>query len=195
MRSSDDMQPQHTSIQRDSSHPLQGPHPVPPIPTSPAVSRPEPYTRRHSTLAQRSHLQYIRQYTEHDTNNSSTVLERLAPSEGPLPGGLRVLLSGVNFPPPPECIYARFGSLVTQTVRETTSLRWRLETDAALSSGITRLHSGACCQRHRIRGWCQFPCPYIITLMHLLSDRVTAGSNTLPTVNACASPAFSRCSL
>lgn len=73
----------------------------------------------------------MRQYEQHDTDNSSTVLERLAPSEGPLHGGLRVLLSGVNFPPPPECIYARFGSLVTQTVRETPVLWRRPETDTA----------------------------------------------------------------
>ena len=120
VRSRDDSQSQHTSSQWDSSHPLQGPPPVPFIPTSPAVPRAEPYSRRYNTLLQRSHPHYMRQYEQHDTNNSSTVLERLAPNEGPITGGHRVLLSGVNFPPPPECIYARFGSLVTQTVRETT---------------------------------------------------------------------------
>lgn len=121
VRSRDDLRSQHTPSQQDSSHPLQEPHSSLPIPTSPAVPRSEPYSRRYNALSQRPHLQYIRQYEQHDTNDRSAVLERLAPSEGPLPGGLRVLLSGINFPPPPECIYARFGSLVTQTVRETTS--------------------------------------------------------------------------
>ena len=121
VRGRDDLESQHTSSQRDLNRPLQGSHPVPPIPTLPAVSRPEPYPHRPSTLSQRSHSQYMRQHPQHDTNNSSAVLERLAPSEGPVSGGPRVLLSGINFPPPPECIYARFGSLVTQTVRETTN--------------------------------------------------------------------------
>ena len=121
VRRRDDAESQHTPSQQDSSHPLQEPHPGLPIPTSPAAPRPEPYSRRYSAFSQRPHLQYMRQYAQHDTNDRSAVLERLAPSEGPLPGGLRVLLSGINFPPPPECIYARFGSLVTQTVRETIS--------------------------------------------------------------------------
>ena len=193
--SGDNLQLQHAPTLQDSSHTLQERRPGPPIPTSPVVPRPEPYSRRPTALPQRSHPRDIRQYTSHDTNDSSAILERLAPSEGPLPGGLRVLLSGINFPSPPECVYARFGSLVTQTVRETPVLRWRLEIYTALSSGITCIHSNAYYHHHHIRGWCQFPCPYIITLKDLLSDRATAGSNTLLTVNACASLAFRRCSL
>jgi hypothetical protein len=193
VRSRDDLQSQYTPSQRDSSYPLQGLQSGPPIPTSPAVRRSEQSSHRYSALPQRPHPQHIRQPSQHDTNNSSAILERLAPSEGPLPGGLRILLSGANFPPPPECIYARFGSLVTQTVREIRALRWKIEIDPALSSGITRIHLNAYYQRHHIQGWCQFPCPYIITRKDLLSDRVTAGSNTLLTVNACASSAFRRC--
>jgi len=184
--SRDDSQSQYTPSLRDSSHGLQS---GPPNPTSPAVPRPE-HSHRYNALPHRPHP---RQYTQHDPDNSPAILERLAPSEGPLPGGLRVLLSGINFPSPPECIYARFGSLVTQTVREIPILRLRSKTDPALSSGITRIHLNASYQRHHIRGWCQFPCLYIITLKDLLSDRVTAGSNTLLTVNACASSAFRRC--
>jgi hypothetical protein len=72
-------------------------------------------------------------------------------------------------------------------------LRWRLETDTTVSSGITRIHSNAWCHLHHIRGWCESRCPYIITLKGLLSDKVIAGSNTLPTANACAYSAFQRC--
>jgi len=113
-RSRDNLQSQHTASQRSSS---QEPHFGPPNPTSPAVPRSRHHSRRYSALPQRPHHMY--QYTQPDANHSFAILERLAPSEGPVPGGLRVLLSGRNFPSSSDCIYARFGSLVTQTVRET----------------------------------------------------------------------------
>src|SRR5260370_25554325 len=46
----------------------------------------------------------------------SALLETLAPEEGPINGGLRVLLSGSNLPPHNVPVYARFGTSVANAV-------------------------------------------------------------------------------
>jgi len=115
-KSSNDLPSQPTRGQQTRSHPMQDLHSGPSFPTPSAVPGPDHHSREYSAPPQRVHPEYMRQYAPHDTNHSSVVLERLAPSEGPVLGGLTILLSGVNFPSPPECIYAKFGSLVTPTV-------------------------------------------------------------------------------
>ena len=46
------------------------------------------------------------------------LLQRVAPIEGPIRGGLSIVLIGNGFPPWPTTVYARFGSAVTATVSQ-----------------------------------------------------------------------------
>lgn len=105
---------QYMSGQQNTSPHLQNMPCNPSLPTSPAVPGSEHHPHGYSDPPQRHHPEY--QDAQHATNHSSATLERLAPTEGPVLGGLTILLSGTNFPSPPECIYAKFGSLVTPTV-------------------------------------------------------------------------------
>jgi hypothetical protein len=191
----DDLPPQHIPGQQNASRPPQNPHPGPSIPPSSVAPGSEHHSRRYAP-SKRTQAEYVRSYAQHDTNRrpETVSLERLAPSEGPVLGGLRILLSGINFPPPPETIYARFGSLVTQTVRKTIHLTLEPDTDPGFSAGITHIRSNATCHLHPIRDRSKSPCPYISTPKDLNSDRVIAGSNISLTRNACGSPAFPWCS-
>ena len=44
------------------------------------------------------------------------LLQRALPFEGPTQGGPKIVLIGMNFPPWPTIIYARFGSAIARTV-------------------------------------------------------------------------------
>ena len=144
-----DMPSQHTPDQQNISHqPHQDLHPGPSIPTPSAVP---PGSEHHSRGY--SEPPHMHQYAPHEPNQHSAMLERLAPSQGHVLGGIRILLSGVNFPSPPTCIYAKFGSFVTGAVRETARFALELETNPVPRSGITRIHLNACCRLHLIQGW------------------------------------------
>lgn len=181
------MSPQHTPGQHHPSHQPQN-LPEPSISTQSTV----PPGSEHQPHEEYIALTHIRPNGPQETNQNSAMLQRLAPSQGPVLGGFRILLSGINFPAPPTCIYAKFGSLVTWTVCTTARFTMDLETNPALSSGITHLHLNACCRLLLIQGWWKSPCPYIPTLKDPLSERVLAGSCTLLTANACESFAFGR---
>ena len=57
------------------------------------------------------------QHLQPNSNLSVSILQRLAPAEGPVSGGPTIMLSGVNFPPPhQQMVYARFGAVVVPTV-------------------------------------------------------------------------------
>jgi hypothetical protein len=45
-----------------------------------------------------------------------SLLQKIAPIEGPTRGGLNIILIGTNLPPWPTVVYARFGSAVAATV-------------------------------------------------------------------------------
>ena len=110
---------QHTPVQQNASHQPQDLYPDHSIPAPSAVPPgSEHHSRGHSVPQQ------VHQYVPHDTNPNSVMLERLAPSQGHVLGGFRILLSGINFPSPPAPIYAKFGALVTGTVREIPRLPW-----------------------------------------------------------------------
>ena len=53
----------------------------------------------------------------------SPLLQKVAPIEGPTRGGLSVILVGMNFPPWPTAVYARFGTAVAATVSHSVSLK------------------------------------------------------------------------
>jgi hypothetical protein len=59
----------------------------------------------------------VNQQPQLDSNYPAPVLQRLAPAEGPTSGGPTILLSGINFPQPPQqMVYARFGAVAVPTV-------------------------------------------------------------------------------
>src|SRR5258706_9390024 len=59
----------------------------------------------------------VNQHLQPNPNFSASILQRLAPAEGPVSGGPTILLSGINFPPPhQQVVYARFGAVVVPTV-------------------------------------------------------------------------------
>ena len=52
-----------------------------------------------------------------DSSHMGPVLQTLAPSKGPTSGGLIILISGINFPPPThQSLYVKFGNLDANTV-------------------------------------------------------------------------------
>ena len=51
------------------------------------------------------------------------LLQKVAPIEGPTRGGLNIVLVGMNFPPRPTVLYARFGSAVAATVCQSVLLQ------------------------------------------------------------------------
>ena len=85
--------------QAPTAIPVSSPPPAPPV--APMNFRPVP----------------INQYSQLNANISVSILQRLAPAEGPVSGGPTILLSGINFPPPyQQVLYARFGSVAVPTV-------------------------------------------------------------------------------
>ena len=51
------------------------------------------------------------------------LLQKVAPIEGPTRGGLNIVLVGMNFPPRPTVVYARFGTAITVTVCQSVLLQ------------------------------------------------------------------------
>ena len=84
------------------------PVPNPPAPVS-EIRSPEPLTNFHPVSVA------VDQHSQPNSNYLASVLEMLAPSEGPLSGGPTILLSGTNFPST-RTVYARFGTVVVPTV-------------------------------------------------------------------------------
>ena len=84
--------------------------PVFPVPNQP----PAPITRS-PVAAMNLHFVPATQHVQPNSNLSASILQRLAPAEGPLSGGPTILLSGINFPHQ-QMVYARFGSVVVPTV-------------------------------------------------------------------------------
>jgi hypothetical protein len=155
-----------------------------------SVPKRKPVKGRDESLSQYTSFQP--QYPQQDPILTSATLERLAPTEGPVLGGLMVLLSGINFPSPPAYIYARFGALVIPTVCETTCSALDQGIDPILSTGVIRIRSNVFCPLPLIQEWSKSLCPYITTLKDPNLGKVTAGSDTHLPVNACASSNFPR---
>ena len=90
------------------------------------------------------------QHFQPNSNSPASILQRLAPAEGPVSGGSTILLSGINFPPPhQQTVYARFGAVVVPTV-------WLLfllpqTTYTIRRSGTIHTRSSASCLLLRLR--------------------------------------------
>ena len=99
---------EHTTAQQQTQWP------VFPVPNQP----PTPILQTRSPVAPMNlHFAPANQHLQPNSNPSATVLQRLAPAEGPVSGGPTILLSGINFPPPyQQMVYARFGAVVVPTV-------------------------------------------------------------------------------
>jgi len=94
----------HTSIR----------HPVPPL----------QYPRRWENLGAQSSSLGVGSRTDiqQPRVGDGPLLQRVAPVEGPMRGGLNIVLIGTDLPPWPTAVYARFGSAVADTVRHRVSL-------------------------------------------------------------------------
>jgi hypothetical protein len=120
------------------------------------------------------HPASVNRHSQLNPNFSASILQRLAPTEGPISGGLTILLSGINFPLlSQQIIYARFGSVVVPTV-------WLLflplrKTNSIHSSGTTNTHSNASCLLLPLRGQSVLHSHYTMSPEHQNSAGVTAG--------------------
>ena len=119
----------------------------------------------------------VDQYPPLNANLSVSILQRLAPAEGPVSGGPTILLSGINFPPPyQQVVYARFGSVAVPTV-------WLLflppqKTHFVRRPGTIRTPSSAICLLLRLRGQSVFHSHYPKSPERQNSARVTARLDT-----------------
>ena len=159
---------EHTATQPQTPwaiFPVPSPPPAPVLdprsPVPPMIFRPVP----------------VNQYPQLNSNISVSILQRLAPAEGPVSGGPTILLSGINFPPPyQQVVYARFGSVVVPTV-------WLLflppqKTYFIRRPGTIRTRSSAICLLLRLRGQSVFHSHYSKSPKRRNSARVTARLNT-----------------
>ena len=115
----------------------------------------------------------VQQQTQWHSNLSASILQRLAPAEGPVSGGPTILLTGINFPPPyQQIVYARFGAVVVPTV-------WLLffllqNTHSIGRSGTIHTRSSASCLLLRLRGQSALHSHYVRKPEDRNSVRVTA---------------------
>ena len=120
----------------------------------------------------------VNQHLQSNPILSASILQRLAPAEGPVSGGPTILLSGINFPHPcQQIVYARFGGVVVPTV-------WLLfvlpqKTNSVPRSGIMHTRSNASYLLLRLRGQSVLHSLYTRSPEDRNSARVTARSDII----------------
>jgi len=129
------------------------------------------------------HPVFVNQHSQLNPNFSASILQRLAPAEGPVSGGLNILLSGTNFPTHPYQLYARFGTVVVPTVRLLFLPPQKTNSSRRSGTTHTRSSAGYLLLRPRVRSALHFHYPTSPEDRNLA--RVTAGLNIIKNMITC----------